>query len=346
VKYRLLGRTGLWVSELSFGAMTLGGSSESPIWRAVGALPIDRSQTLVHAALDAGVNLIDTADVYGDGESEEQLGRILTGRRDQVILATKAMARSGPGPNDLGATRVHLIRSIESSLRRLRTDYIDLYQLHNFDHLTPLDETLTALDDAVRQGKIRHIGAANFAAWQVSKALGVSTLRQIAGFVAIQEHYSLLVRDVEAEIVPMVESEQLALTVWGPLAGGYLSGKYDRAGATADISARRAMAPANSLPPVNPASAAPVLDAIRNVAERNSATVPQVALAWLLSRPAVTSVVIGARTPEQLSDNLAAVDIVLGEKDLAELDAVSAPASTYPKWITDFATTVRGPVPA
>jgi aryl-alcohol dehydrogenase-like predicted oxidoreductase len=344
MQYRLLGRTGLWVSEISFGAMTLGGSAESPIWGAVGAIRGDEAERLVLGALDAGINLIDTADVYAEGESEAELGRILGPRRDQVLLATKAMARSGPGPNDLGATRVHLTRSIEASLRRLRTDHIDLYQLHNFDHVTPLDETLTALDDAVRAGKIRHIGAANFAAWHITKALGVSALRQISGFVALQTHYSLLVRDIENDILPMAESENIGLTIWGPLAAGYLTGKYDASGRTAESSSRRSMAPANSLPPIDPAAAAPVVDVARKVAAEHGATVAQVALAWTLARPAITSVTIGARTPEQLKENLAAGDLSLPASDLALLDEVSAQPPRFPRWINDFAAGVRGPV--
>jgi aryl-alcohol dehydrogenase-like predicted oxidoreductase len=345
VKYRVLGRTGLWVSEITLGAMTFGGATDDPVWGAVGALSVDDSSRLVDAALDAGVNLIDTADVYANGESEEHLGRILQTRRDRVLLATKAMARTGPGPNDLGATRVHLLRSIEASLRRLRTDYIDLYQLHNVDHLTPIEETLAALDDAVRQGKIRHIGAANFPAWRIAKALGVSALHRLSGFVALQEHYSLLSRDLEAEILPLVDSEQIGLTIWGPLAAGYLTGKFDRAGNSSEPAARRAKNPGQSLPPVDPAAAAPVVQVVRSVAERRGVTMAQVSLAWLLARPAVTSVTVGARTVEQLTDSLAATEVRLEDNDLAELDAVSAPVPTYPKWINDFTVSVRGPVP-
>jgi aryl-alcohol dehydrogenase-like predicted oxidoreductase len=346
VKYRILGRTGLWVSEISLGAMTLGGKAGTPIWGAVGALHGDEAERLVLTALDAGINYIDTADTYADGESEEELGRILGSRRDSVLIASKAMARSGPGPNDLGATRVHLTRSIEASLRRLRTDHLDLFELHNFDHLTPLEETLTALDDAVRQGKIRHLGASNFSAWHIAKALGVSALRQINGFVSVQTHYSLLVRDVEADVLPLAASENLGVMVWGPLAAGYLTGKYDTAGATTESSARRAINPAQSLPPVDPATAAPILDVVRGVAARHDATMSQVALAWLLARPTVTSVTVGARTPDRLLSNLGAVDLELTGKDLAELDAVSAPTPRYPHWINEFATTVRGPVAA
>jgi aryl-alcohol dehydrogenase-like predicted oxidoreductase len=346
VQYRTLGRTGLWVSEISLGAMTFGGASDDPVWGAVGALRIEESERLVDVAIDAGVNLIDTADVYAGGESEEQLGRILQERRDRVLLATKAMVRSGPGPNDLGATRLHLLRSIEASLRRLRADHIDIFQLHNVDPLTPLEETLTALDDAVRQGKIRYVGAANFPAWQVTKAQGISALRQISGFVTLQEHYSLLSRDLEAEILPMVESENIGLTIWGPLAAGYLTGKFDRDGMSSEASARRAKNPAQSLPPVDPATAAPIVDVVRKVAERRDATMAQIALAWLLARPAVTSVTVGARTVAQLRDNLAATDLRLDEDDLAELDAISAPPPVYPKWANDYSATVRGPVPA
>ncbi|MGI5499769.1 aldo/keto reductase [Lentzea sp. CA-135723] len=344
MRYRTLGRTGLWVSEVSLGAMTFGGAADHPVWGAVGALDVTQSRRLVDEALDAGVNLIDTADVYADGESEAHLGEILEGRRDQVLIATKAMARSGPGPNDLGATRVHLLRSIEKSLSRLRTDHIDLFQLHNFDPVTPLEETLGALDDAVRQGKVRHLGVANFPAWLITKALGISALKQLNGFVALQAHYSLLVRDLEAEILPMVESENIGLTVWGPLAAGYLTGKFDAEGRTGDASSRRARSE-QAIPPVDPSAAAPIVHVVREVAERTGTSMPQVALAWLLARPAVTSVTIGARTVEQLRDNLAAVENPLAEKDLAELDAISAPAPVFPRWINDYSASVRGPVP-
>ncbi|NMO55238.1 aldo/keto reductase [Actinoplanes sp. TBRC 11911] len=346
MKYRTLGRTGLWVSEVSLGAMTLGGRADDPIWGAVGALHGEEASRLVLAALDAGINYIDTADTYGGGESEDELGRILAGRRDSVLIASKAGgSRSGPGPNDLGATRVHLTRSIENSLRKLRTDYIDLYELHIFDHLTALDESLAALDDAVRQGKIRHIGASNFDAWHIAKALGISALRQISGFVSAQTHYSLLVRDVEMDLLPLAESENLGVMVWGPLAAGYLTGKFDSAGGTGESSSRRATNPQASIPPVDPVAAAPVLEVVRAVAERNNATSAQVALAWILARPVITSVTIGARTPERLLSNLQAVDLQLSAQDLADLDEVSAPAPRYPHWLNRLAELGRGPVP-
>ncbi|MFK3979677.1 aldo/keto reductase [Micromonospora sp. NPDC050397] len=347
MKYRTLGRTGLWVSEISLGAMTLGGRTDDPIWGAVGALRGDDAERLVLAALDAGINYLDTADTYGGGESEQELGRILGARRDSVLLATKAGgSRSGPGQNNLGGTRVHLTRSIETSLRKLRTDYIDIYELHIFDHLTALDETLAALDDAVRQGKIRHIGASNFAAWHIAKALGISALRQISGFVSVQTHYSLLGRDVETDVLPLAESENLGVMVWGPLAAGYLTGKYDAKGVTTESSSRRAVNPQASLPPVDPAAAAPILDVVRAVAARNDATIAQVALAWVLARPAITSVIVGARTPERLLSNVAAVDLRLSEKDLAELNEVSALAPRYPHWLNEVAASLRGPVAA
>jgi aryl-alcohol dehydrogenase-like predicted oxidoreductase len=331
VKYRLLGRTGVWVSEISLGTMTFGGN-DHPVYSKLGALGQEQVDQVVGTALDAGVNFVDTADVYADGESEHLLGRAIGKRRRDVVIGTKLLAPVGPGPNDQGLTRLHVMRSLEDSLRRLGTDYIDLYQIHNHDHVTPIEETLSALDDAVRQGKIRYIGSSNLAAWQISKALGVSALHNQARFVANQAHYSLVSRDAERDLVPMAEDAGLSLTVWSPLAGGFLSGKFDRGGVATEPDSRRVQAGADFVPFDEEAGFA-VLDVLRVVAARHEVSPARVAIAWLLAQRAVTSVVVGARKLDQLTDNIAASDLTLTEQDLAELDEVSRPPIAYPNWI-------------
>ncbi|GIH16985.1 aldo/keto reductase [Rugosimonospora africana] len=332
MKYRLLGRTGVWVSELSLGAMTFGGA-DHPLWGGIGGLGQQDVDRLVGAALDAGVNFVDTANVYADGQSEELLGKALGKRRRDVVLATKVMGVMGPGPNQLGLSRLHMMQELEDSLRRLGTDHIDLYQIHNFDHLTPLDEVLRALDDAVTQGKVRYIGCANLAAWQISRAQGIAALHGLNGFVATQEYYSLVGRDVERDIVPMVEAEGLALTVWSPLAGGFLAGKTDAAGAFTE--GRQSDQNLSGFLPTDRKAGAAVLDVLRAVAARHEASPARVALAWLLAQRGVTSVIVGARRLDQLTDNLAASELALTDRDLAELDEVSKPPMAYPNWIQD-----------
>ncbi|MCZ4602646.1 aldo/keto reductase [Streptomyces sp. Lzd4kr] len=330
VKYRLLGRTGVWVSEISLGAMTFGGK-DHPIFGKFGALGQEDVDRLVGAALDAGINFVDTADIYAAGESEELLGRALGKRRQDVVLATKLIAPVGPGPNDHGLSRLHVMRALEDSLRRLDTDYIDLYHIHNWDPLTPLEETLGALDDAVRQGKVRYIACSNLAAWQISKALGLSALHGQAKFAANQIHYSLLSRDAERDLVPMAEDAGMSLTVWAPLVGGFLTGKFDRGGATAEQDARRVRVGGDFVP-FDEDKGFDVVDVLRTVAARHEVSPAQVALAWLLAQRAVTSVIVGARKLDQLQDNIAASDLTLTEKDLAELDEVSRPPVAYPNW--------------
>jgi aryl-alcohol dehydrogenase-like predicted oxidoreductase len=328
MKYAQLGATGVFVSRISLGAMSFGGRG-SQVWDAVGALDVKETDRLVGAALDHGVNLIDTADVYAAGESEELLGQVLGARRRDVILATKMTARMAPGPNDVGQSRLHIMRSLEDSLRRLRTDHIDLYQIHNVDPITPFEESLAALDDAVRQGKIRYIGASNLTAWQMMKALGVSERRGWARFASLQSYYSLAGRDIEREILPLVQDQKVGMLVWSPLAAGLLSGKFDRDG-TSDDGARRARF---EFPPVNLERAYDVIDALRLVAARHEVGVARVALAWVLAQPGVTSAIIGAKRPEQLAENLAATELELTAQDLAELDAASALPVEYPAWI-------------
>jgi aryl-alcohol dehydrogenase-like predicted oxidoreductase len=328
MKFAQLGSTGLYVSRIALGAMTFGGAGTQP-WDAIGALDQAAADTLVGTALDHGVNLIDTADMYAAGESEEILGRSVKSRRDEVLLATKLAARMGPGPNEVGLSRHHVMNSVENSLRRLGTDHIDLYQIHTFDPVTPIEETLRALDDAVRQGKIRYLGASNLAAWQLARALGKSDRFGLSRFVASQSYYSLAGRDIEAELVPLLTAENVGLLVWSPLAAGFLSGKFDRFGST-DSDARRAN---TEFPPVDLERTYDIIDVLRKVAERRDATVAQTALAWVLAQPAVTSVILGGKRPEQLTANLAAVDLELTAEDLTELDEVSGTPLTYPAWI-------------
>ncbi|GAA1680403.1 oxidoreductase [Mycolicibacterium murale] len=335
MKYRMLGNTGVYVSVVSLGTMTFGGTGTT-LGDALGGLDLRAAESVVGQALDLGVNLIDTADVYSGGESEELLGTALGARRDDVILATKFSARTGTGPNQIGASRLHLMRALEDSLRRLKTDHIDLYQLHSIDPVTPIEETLAALDDAVRQGKVRYVGCSNLAAWHMMKAQAASERHGWTRFVASQSYYSLLGRDVEQEIVPMALDQNLSLLVWAPLAGGILSGKYGRSGAD-EPGARRAAADYPDFPPVDPHSAWDVVDVLRSVANRHGVSPAQVALAWVLSRPAVTSVVVGAKRPDQLADSVGAADLVLSAQYMADLEKVSDPGRSYPQWVWDFA---------
>ncbi|MFI5612342.1 aldo/keto reductase [Amycolatopsis sp. NPDC051903] len=321
------------MSRIALGTMTFGGAGTPP-WDVIGGLDLKAADELVGMALDEGVNLVDTADMYAGGETEEFLGKILKGRRRDVVLATKAYSRMGPGPNDVGLSRVHLMNALEDSLRRLGTDHIDLYQIHAHDHLTPIEETLSALDDAVRQGKVRYVGASNTFAWQLAQALGVADLRGYPRFVSLQAYYSLVGRDLERELLPLVRDANLGLLVYSPLAGGFLSGKFTRDGH--DASARRAQA---DNPPIDRERGYDIVDVLRKIAGKHETTVARTALAWVLAQPGVTSVIVGAKRPAQLRENLAAVDVRLDEADLAELDAVSALPLEYPAW------TLRGAYP-
>ncbi|MFN3434517.1 MAG: aldo/keto reductase [Sphingomonas sp.] len=336
MRYNPLGRTGLFVSELCLGTMTFGGEG---FFAYMGAVQQDGADALVRAAFDAGVNFIDTANVYSQGLSEEITGRAIRNlglRRQDVVLATKVMGPMGEGPNDRGTSRVHVLDQAKASLKRLETDYIDLYQIHGFDPATPIEETLSALDILVQHGHVRYIGVSNWAAWQIVKALGVSELKRFARFQSVQSYYSLAGRDLEREIVPMLRSEELALMVWSPLAGGYLSGKY-QAGEGGGRRDERAF------PPVDGTRGDAVVAAMRPIAEAKGASVAQVALAWLLHQPHVTSVIIGAKREEQLRDNLGAVDVDLDTDDLAALDAVSRLAPEYPGWMQELQGGYRAP---
>jgi len=325
--HRQLGRSGLRVSSLALGTMTFGGGGK---FANVGATDVDGARRQIDMCLDAGINLFDTADVYSDGLSEEILGQALAGRRDRVLVATKARMPVGDGPNDAGLSRHHLIRSCEGSLRRLGTDHIDLYQVHEWDGVTPLEETLGALDDLRRAGKIRYAGCSNFTGWQLSKALGVSERLGLVRYVSQQVYYSLQAREAEYELVPAGLDQGVGILVWSPLAGGLLSGKYRRG--------RQGPEGARHLtdwrePPVRDEDRTyDVIEAAVEIGEAHGVSAAQVALAWLLGRPGVSSLVVGARTEEQLADNLAAAELELSDAERARLDELSAPALIYPHW--------------
>ena len=327
MKYRLLGRTGLLVSELCLGTMTFFGKG---FWEVVGKQGQDLANEIVARSLDAGINFIDTANVYSFGESETMLGKALAGRsRDEVIIATKVRSRMSDEVNNVGLSRHQIMRSVEASLKRLNTDYIDLYQIHGFDPVTPLDETLRALDDLVHQGKVRYIGASNLAAWQLMKALAYSEQHHLARFESLQAYYTIAGRDLERELVPLVQDQQVGVMVWSPLAGGLLTGKFDREGNGPEGTRRASF----DFPPVNKERAFDCVDVMREVAEEQGVSVPQIALAWLLHQSAVTSVIIGAKRMEQLEDNLNAVTVSLTADQLQRLDVVSQLPPEYPQWM-------------
>jgi aryl-alcohol dehydrogenase-like predicted oxidoreductase len=325
--YRQLGHSGLRVSSLTLGTMTFGGRDK---FANVGTTDVEGATRQIDMCLDAGINLIDTADVYSGGLSEEIVGRALRGRRDRVLLATKARMPMGEGPNDAGLSRHHLIRSCEASLRRMGTDYIDLYQVHEWDGATPLEETLGALDHLVSSGKVRYIGCSNYAGWHLMKALGISERRNLQRFVSQQIYYSLQARDAEYELVPVALDQGVGILVWSPLAGGLLSGKYRRGQDGPEGS--RHLTDWNEPPVRNEDQVYDIVDALVEIAEEHDASPAQVALAWTLGRPGIASVVIGARTDEQLADNLGAADLVLGEEERSRLDELSAPPLLYPYW--------------
>jgi aryl-alcohol dehydrogenase-like predicted oxidoreductase len=331
MRYNKLGRTGLFVSEICLGTMTFGGSGED-MWSKIGQLGQEEADTLVGAAVDGGVNFIDTADVYAGGRSEEITGQAIRNlglKRDEIVVATKGFGATGEGPNGRGASRYHLIDACKASLKRLQLDHVDLYQIHGFDTATPIEETLRALDTLVQHGHVRYIGVSNWAAWQIAKALGLAERLGLHRFASLQAYYTLVGRDLEREIAPMLLSEEVGLMVWSPLAGGYLSGKYS-AGGAAD--GRRA---AFDFPPVDRDRGDAVVAAMRLIAEARGISVARVALAWLLHQRVVTSVIVGAKRPEQLADNLAAAEIDLTGDELAALNAVSTLPREYPGWMLE-----------
>ncbi len=331
MKYQRLGNLGLFVSRLGLGTATFGGA-DHPVYRTVGGLSQAEADRIVGIALDAGINLFDSADVYAAGESEMLLGKALGARRKDVLISTKVGNRFGPGPNQVGASRVNLMDAIDGSLRRLGTDRIDLLQLHTWDPYSPLEDVLRTLDDVVRAGKVRYLGCSNFFAWQIMKAQSVAAQHGFARFAAVQAYYSLASRDIEREIIPAMQDQGLGLLTWCPLAAGLLTGKFTRTSAPKDSSRRLTMA----FPPVDMEHGYNVVDALAAVAQRRAATVAQVALAWQFHQPAVTSAIVGARKTEQLIENLKSVDLDLGADDLAELDRASALRTEYPRWYQDI----------
>jgi len=329
MKYRPLGKTGVYVSELCLGTMTFGGKG---FWEVIGKLGASEVEGLVGHALDAGINFIDTADVYSEGESEKLLGTALASLqrpRDSLIVATKCRGRMGAGVNQVGLSRLHILAAIDASLKRLKLDYVDLYQIHGFDPDTPIEDTVDALNDVVRSGKARYVGYCNLGGWQTMKALAAADKRGQARFVSAQMYYSLAGRDIEREVVPMCQDQGLGILPWSPLAGGLLSGKFDLEN-PGPGDARRAKF---DFPPVDKTRASAVLKALREVSQAADVSIPRVALAWLLTRPFVTSVIIGAKNRAQLDDNLGAVDVTLSPEHIAKLDAASALPPEYPGWM-------------
>ena len=333
MRYTQLGRTGLFVSELCLGTMTFGGGDEG-MWSRIGNLGQDDADALVRAAIDGGINFLDTADVYGEGRSEQITGQALRNlgiARDEIVVATKAFGATSEGHNSRGNSRYHLIDACKASLKRLQLDHIDLYQLHGFDPATPIEETLRALDTLVQHGHVRYVGVSNWAAWQIAKALGVSERLGLHRFASLQAYYTVAGRDLEREIVPMLQSEGVGLLVWSPLAGGLLSGKYAGNGEGGGEGRRAGF----DFPPVDQARGDAVIAAMRPIAEAHGVSVAQIALAWLLHQPVVTSVIIGAKRADQLADNLGAVSVALTADELASLDAVSRLPSEYPGWMIE-----------
>ena len=333
MRYQKLGNTGLFVSELCLGTMTFGG--ESGMWGKIGQLDQAQADRLVGSALDAGINFIDTADVYSEGRSEQITGQALKNLkvpRENVVVATKVFGETGTADvNSRGSSRYHIISSVKESLRRMQLDHIDLYQLHGFDPATPMEEMLYALDNLVQHGHVRYIGVSNWSAWQIAKALGISERLGLARFASLQAYYTLAGRDLERELAPMLQSEKVGLMVWSPLAGGLLSGKYSRDG-KGEAGSRRLTF---DFPPVDKERAFDCIDVMRQIAEAKGVSVAQIALAWLLHQPVVSSVIIGAKRPEQLDDNIAATAIRLTDDELRQLDAVSALPREYPGWMLE-----------
>jgi aryl-alcohol dehydrogenase-like predicted oxidoreductase len=343
MRYHLLGSTGLYVSELCLGTMTYGG--DKGIWETIGNLQQDAVNEQVRFAVDAGINFIDTANVYSTGRSESLLGQSLKSLglpREQLIVATKATGSMDDSPNGRGQSRHHLFNQVDASLKRLQLDYIDLYQLHGFDPLTPFEESLSALNDLVRSGRVRYIGLCNMAAWQVMKSLAVSERLNLAKFVSVQAYYTIAGRDLERELVPLLQDQKLGLMVWSPLAGGLLSGKFSNAEDKGPGGARRG---AFDFPLVDKVRAFKCVDAMRPMATSRKVSVAQIALAWLLAKPFVTTVIIGAKSMDQLRDNIDSTHVQLDEAEVKQLDEVSALPAEYPGWMLAYQGQARAKAP-
>lgn len=337
MRYNRLGHSGLFVSELCLGTMTFGGADD--MWGQIGQLQQDEADSLLKTALDAGINFIDTANIYAAGRSEQILGQGLKNlgiKRDEVVIATKVYGEMGEGPNARGASRGHIMDQVKASLDRLQMDHIDLYQIHGFDPATPIVETMEALDTLVRQGAVRYIGVSNWAAWQIVKAAGIAEARKLAPIVSLQAYYTLASRELEREVVPALLSEDIGLMVWSPLAGGFLSGKFDREGKTAE--GRRVTF---DFPPINKDRAYDAIEVMRRLAAEKGCTVPQMAVSWLLHQKVVTSVILGAKRVDQLTDTIGAADVDLSDEDLAALAEVTALPLEYPGWMIGYQTQTR-----
>jgi len=333
LEYSTLGNTGLLVSKLCFGTMTFGDGRG--LFKGISAVDQTGADELVKTAIDAGINFFDTADNYTEGASERILGKSLRNlnvARQQVVIATKVYSRVGPGRNDVGASRGHIMDAVEGSLRRLQTDHIDLYQIHGNDAVTPLEETLRALGTLVQQGKVRYIGCSNWQAWKIALALGISKLGDLAKFDTLQAYYSIAGRDIERDIVPLLESEKVGLLVWSPLAGGLLSGKFSRSNQK-PVDSRRTE---YDFPLVDKERTWKILDVMAPIAKAHGCSAARLSLAWLLAKPVVTSVIIGAKRLEQLRDNLAAIELTLTQDELRQLDEVSTLPPEYPGWVLLF----------
>lgn len=336
LRTKTLGNSGLFVSELCLGTMTFGGGDD--MWGLIGQLQQEQADELVKTALDAGINFIDTANVYGGGNSERITGQALKNlgvSRDDIVLATKVLGPMGEGPNARGASRGHIMSQCKASLQRLQTDYIDLYQIHGFDPATPIEETLEALNTLVQHGHVRYVGLSNWAAWQIMKAVGITQARRLSPILSLQAYYTLVGRDLEREVIPMLESENIGLMVWSPLAGGYLSGKYE--GPDVSEENRRAKF---DFPPVNRERGSKVIAVMREIAagkkiDGHPVSVAQTALAWLLHQKAVTSVIVGAKRIDQLKDNIQAAQIRFSDDELSALDEVSRLPAEYPGWMLE-----------
>ncbi len=330
MKMRFMGNTGIKVSEICFGAMTFGGRS---FWKVIGALGQKEATALVHQALDGGINFFDTADVYSEGLAEEMLGKGLGSRRKNIVLATKVRGRTGEGPNDIGLSRRHIIEGCNASLKRLGTDYIDLYQVHSFDPRTPQEETLRALDDLVRSGKVRYIGASNHTGWQLMKALAVSERQSLEKYVTLQAYYSLVARDLENELVPLCLDQNLGILAWSPLGGGFLTGKY-RKGKPRPEGARRTN-PKDQFLQFDEEKGFAIVDELERIAGHHNGTITQAALNYLLRKPGVSSVITGARTGKQLADTLKTTDWEMTAEEVKKLDELSRPPRVYPYWMLE-----------
>jgi aryl-alcohol dehydrogenase-like predicted oxidoreductase len=339
MKYNQLGKTGVLVSEMCLGAMTFGGSG---MWKSVGSMQQQDVNQLIKLAFDNGINFIDTADVYSEGMSETMLGKALKElgiNRQQIVIATKVRGRTGTGANQVGLSKLHIIDAVDDSLKRLNISHIDLLYIHGLDPITPLEETMDGLDNVVRAGKVRYIGISNHPAWKVTKANSIAEMKNYTKFCALQNYYSIAGRDIEREIVPMAIHEELALMPWSPLAGGFLSGKFTRNKEIAGNSRRDTF----DFPPLNKQKAYDIIDVLIQIGKKHDASAARVALAWMLKKPYVTSIIIGAKNNGQLIDNISATKLQLTDEDMKQLEQISVLVMEYPAWMIERQGNTRMP---